>query len=84
MIDCDRFRLTRLAKGSLWSSWDLVVLMVFRQKKLAETQKLETMYSSLFDKFNDEETVFEEPLEPSILGLFSQTKRLGPLGPQPI
>ena len=31
-----------------------------RQKKLAETQKLETMYSSLLEKFNDEETVFEE------------------------
>lgn len=31
-----------------------------RQKKLAETQKLETMYSSLLEKFNDEETVFED------------------------
>ena len=31
-----------------------------RQKKLAETHKLETMYSSLLEKFNDEETVFEE------------------------
>eukprot|EP00435_Cladocopium_sp_Y103_P001709 s3272_g1.t1 len=27
-----------------------------RQKKLSETQKLETMYSSLFEKFNNEET----------------------------
>lgn len=34
-----------------------------RQKKLAETQKLETMYSTLFEKFNNEETVFEEKLE---------------------
>ena len=31
-----------------------------RQKKLAETQKLETMYSSLLEKFNNEETIFEE------------------------
>ena len=34
-----------------------------RQKKLAETQKLETMYSSLLEKFNNEETIFEAKIQ---------------------
>ena len=50
------------SSSNLWCFSSLIDLLI-RQKKLAETQKLETMYSTLFEKFNNEETVFEEKLE---------------------
>ena len=53
---------------------------LIRQKKLAETQKLETMYSTLFEKFNNEETVFEEKLECDFNQLNKQTHLLSTSG----
>ncbi len=63
---------------SLTSSFSngLGIDRLIRQKKLAETQKLETMYSTLFEKFNNEETVFEEKLECDFNQLNKQTHLL--------